>query len=176
MTESEKIEMLMRIFYESQGNIRGYVFASTRSYHGTEEIMQTLAIKIAQSAGSFEDARQPLPWFLGIARNQIKQWYQKNKKEARTISFEVLDEYMPEFGIFSFDQISPRRRALDACMSNLPGKQKQVVELRYMDDLDCSQISKRLGRSVQSIYSLLKRLKLELRKCVEVQLNNPETS
>ncbi len=174
MTESEIIEKLLTVFYENHGNIRGYVFACTRSYHGTEEVMQSIAIKIAQSAVTFDLERPPMPWFLGIAHHQVKQWYQKNEKEARFVSFDVLDEYIPQFGVFEADQISPRRRALHNCMEKLPGKQKTIVELRYIDNLNCNQIAGNLGKSVQSIYALLKRLKLELRKCVEVQLERPE--
>lgn len=174
MSESESIENLLRIFYENHGNLRGYVYACTRSYHGTEEVMQSIAIKIAQSAASFDAKRPPMPWFLGIARNQVKQWYQANKRQERFVSFDVIDEYIQQFDIFEAEQVTPRRRALHNCMANLPNKQRKVVELRFMDRLDCSDIAGKLGKSVQSIYSLIKRLKRELRKCVEVQLNNPE--
>lgn len=174
MTERDKIEWLLKAFYQNQGNLRGYVYSCTRNYHGAEEVMQAIAIKIAQSAIDFDMEREPMPWFLGIARNQVKQWYQKRQRDARFVSFEVLEDYLPNFGIFENEQVSPRRTALKNCMDKLPKKQKQVVELRYLESQNCGDIAGVMGRSVQSVYSLLKRLKTELRKCVEFQLQRSE--
>lgn len=174
MTDSEKIENLLTVFYENHGNLRGYVFASTRSYHGSEEVLQSVAIKIAQAGAAFDADRPALPWIMGITKNQIKQWYQKNRRDARHISFEVIDEYLPKLAVFSAEQMTPRREALDSCMQNLPANQRWIVELKYVDNFNCTQIAGTLGKSVQSIYSLLKRLKAELRKCIEFKLQRPE--
>lgn len=172
MDESEQIEQLLLQFYAEQDRIRGYVFAGTRNYHATEEILQSVAIVVAQKAATYDAARPPFPWFMGIARNKILKWYSSGKREAGTVSFDVLDECIPHMQSFDSETLSNRQHALMQCMERLPEKQKKIVELRYLDNHDCSQVAAQLGRSVQSIYSLLKRLKLGLRKCIDVQLQS----
>ena len=163
--------MLLRSFYANQGKLRGFIFAATRDYHATEDILQEVAIVIARKASSFEAGREPLPWFMGIARHQIQQWYRDQGREAAHVSYEVLDDFMPLFASFEPEPISDRRIALRQCVEKLPDRQRRIVQLRYMDELDCAQIAGVIGRSVHGIYSLLKRLKRELRKCVELRLN-----
>lgn len=175
MSESEQIEMLLRKFYSNQDQLRGYIFSAVRDYHATEEILQSIAIVVAQKAAAFDQDRPAIPWFMGIAKNKILQWHSLKGRESRNVSFETLDNCIPHMDSFSEDSVTQRQLALKNCIKRLPNKQKAILELRYMDNNNCSMIADKLGRSIQSIYSLLKRLKLELRKCVEFQLQKEET-
>jgi RNA polymerase sigma-70 factor (ECF subfamily) len=176
MDESTQIEQLLRQFYAEQDKIRGYVFASTRNYHATEEILQSIAIVVAQKATTYDSSKPPSPWFMGIARNKIHQWYSANKQKACTVSFDVLEQCLAHTDSFDSETLSNRQHALSHCIERLPAKQRQVVNLRYLENYDCTQVASQVGRSVQSIYSLLKRLKLELRKCINIQLHGRETA
>lgn len=174
MSETVLIETLMRRFYANQGKLRGYVFSATRDYHATEDILQEVAIVVAKKASTYDSERPALPWFMGIARNQIQRHYRAKGKEAANVSFELLEDFMPLYSSYETEEITERQLALKNCMEKLPEKQKRIMQLRYVEELDCSQISKTIGRSIQGIYGLLKRMKLGLRKCVEFQLTQPE--
>ena len=174
LSEADKTELLLRKFYEQQGRLRGYVYSATRDYHATEEILQSTAIVVAQKAGAFDFEREEAPWFLGIAKNYIQKHYRAQGKASRNVSLDVLEECLSEFEPFETDQIASRREALDTCLSSLPKKQKDLVQLRYLQGMGCQKIAEKLGRPVQGIYSLLKRLKLELRNCVEYRMKKEE--
>ena len=176
MSESVQIETLMRRFYASQGKLRGYVFSATRDYHATEDILQEIAIVVAKKASVYDKERPALPWFMGIARNQIHRFYRTRGKESVNVSFELLEDCMPCFSSYENENISERQAALRKCVDRLPEKQRRIMQMRYVEELDCSQISKTIDRSVQGIYGLLKRMKAGLRKCVEFQLRQPEVS
>lgn len=176
MSESELIETLLRTFYANQGKLRGYIFSATRDYHATEDILQEIAIVVAKKASVYDADRPALPWFMGIARNQIQRHYRAKGKESGNVSYELLEDFVPLFASYEMEEISERQVALKKCVDMLPQKQRHIMQMRYVDELDCSQISKTLGRSIQGIYGLLKRMKSGLRKCVEFQLQQPEVS
>ncbi|QBG46712.1 sigma-70 family RNA polymerase sigma factor [Verrucomicrobia bacterium S94] len=168
MTEQEKIEYLLKAYYAEQDRFRGYVFSATKDYHATEDILQSIAIVVAQKAAVFDMNRDLMPWLMGIARNKIKHWFYHHGKQVRNVQFEVLENCLVHHsGAFGQDELSPRQEALMKCLKRLPSKQKKVLELRYVGRKDCSSVAEELGRSVQSIYSTLKRVKRELRKCIE---------
>lgn len=174
MTETVLIETLLRRFYANQGRLRGYIFSATRDYHATEDILQEIAIVVAKKAATYDSERPALPWFMGIARNQIQRFYRTKGREAANVSFELLEDFMPLYASYENEEISERQLALKNCVEKLPEKQKRIMQMRYIEELDCSQISKTIGRSIQGIYGLLKRMKLGLRKCVEFQLSQSE--
>lgn len=176
MSESVQLEILLRRYYANQGKLRGYVFSATRDYHATEDILQEVAIVVAKKASVYDASRPALPWFMGIARNQIQRFYRSRGRESGNVSFDLIEECLPFFEAYESEQISDRQVALKNCVDRLPEKQRRIMQMRYVEELDCSQISKTIGRSVQGIYGLLKRMKTGLRKCVEFQLQQSEVS
>ncbi len=172
--DQDKLERMMRAFYAHQDKLRAYTFAAVRDFHATEEILQDVAIVVAQKAEEFDESGTIEFWVLGIARNKILKWHKRRGREARNIAFDVISECLPHARSFESDYVAERRQALQNCLSHLPDRQKKIVELRYVDDQDCPYIAEVLGRSIQSIYSLLKRIKTELRNCVEQQLRSQE--
>lgn len=172
--DSEKTERLLRQFYAQQSKLRGYIFSATRNYHATEDILQSVAIVTAQKSSSYDFDKNPAPWFIGIAKNHIKKWYTSQGRNSRNVSLDILEECISDYSNFESDLIANRREALNTCIGKLPSKQKEVVRLRYMHDKSCHTIAEELKRPIQGIYSLLKRLKLELRKCVEFRLKDME--
>jgi len=175
ITEADRTERLLRQFYAQQGKLRGYVFSATRNYHATEEILQSTAIVVAQKSSKFDFNKEPVPWFIGIAKNHIQKWY-RNQGQAtiRNVSLELLEQCLPDYEAFKSDKVSARHEALTSCIRKLSTKQKQVIQLRYLEGLGCQDIADELNRPIQGIYSLLKRLKLELRKCVETRLKQED--
>ncbi|WP_169305306.1 sigma-70 family RNA polymerase sigma factor [Coraliomargarita akajimensis] len=174
MPEEDPTEWLLRQFYAQQGKLRGYVYSATRDYHATEEILQSTAIVVAQKAASFDRTRAESPWFIGIAKKHIQKWYSQQGRKPQAVSLDSLEHCLPDYEVFETDHIADRRLALKSCIACLPEKQKAIVGLRYEDNCDCSEIADRLDRTVQSVYALLKRLKQELRKCVELRLKKGE--
>lgn len=176
MSDSEKTEVLLRGFYADQGRLRGFIFTATRNYHATEEILQSTAITVAQKAAAFDFDREMSPWFSGIVKNLIQRWYRTQAKESHSVSLDLLEQCIPEPEDYESGILSNRHTALKSCIQKLPQHQREIIKLRYMQGKDCSGIASDLGRSVQSVYSLLKRLKLELRKCIEFQLTRQEAA
>ncbi len=174
MAETLQIEMVLRTFYANQGALRGYVFSATRDYHATEDILQETAIVVAKKASEIDAGRPLLPWFLGIARYQVLRWNRARGREGGHVSFELLEEFIPFYVEFENEQAAQRRSALKDCVEKLPPNQRRVVRLRYEEHMDCPGIAESIGHSIQAIYSLLKRMKQDLRKCVELKLAHQE--
>ena len=63
-----------------------------------------------------------------------------------------------------------REQALRTCIEKLPPKQRSIVDLRYRKKLSCDRIAESVDQSIQSVYAILKRIKLSLRDCVTTQL------
>ena len=59
----------------------------------------------------------------------------------------------------------------DDAMSNLPGESRRLIQMRYDREYgNVADLARRLGRTVQSVYAQLKRIKVALRECVSRRL------
>lgn len=60
--------------------------------------------------------------------------------------------------------------ALAACLQHLPPRQRRVVDLRYREDRSRAEIGAETGMAENGVKTLLRRLRADLRACVEAKL------
>lgn len=172
MAETNPVEGLLREYYARQRAICGYIYSATRDYHATQDIFQEVAITITRKAETYDPSRPPLPWFFGIARYEILSWLRARGKKPTHVSFDILEECFgeedrPHAGT---SEVSVREQALKSCIEKLPPKQRSIIDLRYSERLSCDRIAESVNQSIQSVYAIIKRLKLSLRDCVSTRL------
>lgn len=135
--------------------IRRLCMIHLKNYADTEDIFQTVFLKYVLSSVSFESKEHEKAWFIRVTINACKDLL-KSFIRSRTIS---LDERIEQPSEMSVDD----RDVLEAVLS-LPQKYKDVVYLHYYEDYTAPQISRILGKNVNTIYTLITRSKRLLRE------------
>ena len=135
--------------------IRRLCMIHLKNYADTEDIVQTVFLKYVLSSVSFESKEHEKAWFIRVTINACKDLL-KSFIRSRTIS---LDEIIEQPSEMSVDD----RDVLEAVLS-LPQKYKDVVYLHYYEDYTAPQISRILGKNVNTIYTLITRSKRLLRE------------
>ena len=121
----------------------------------TEDIFQTVFLKYVLSSVSFENDEHEKAWFIRVTMNACKDLL-KSFFRSRTVS---LDEIMEQPAQLPQDN----REVLEAVLS-LPQKYREVVYLYYFEEYTALQISRILGKNVNTIYTLLTRSRKMLRE------------
>ncbi len=121
----------------------------------TEDIFQTVFLKYVLSSVSFENDEHEKAWFIRVTMNACKDLL-KSFFRSRTVS---LDEIMEQPAQLPQDN----REVLEAVLS-LPQKYRDVVYLYYFEEYTALQISRILGKNVNTIYTLLTRSRKMLRE------------
>ena len=135
--------------------IRRLCMIHLKNYADTEDIFQTVFLKYVLSSVSFESKEHEKAWFIRVTINACRDLL-KSFIRSRTIS---LDERIEQPSEMSVDD----RDVLEAVLS-LPQKYKDVVYLHYYEDYTAPQISRILGKNVNTIYTLITRSKRLLRE------------
>ena len=117
----------------------------------------------------YDPSKAFLPWAMGVAKFAILG---SRRDYAR--SRLVFDEALLERISATFLEVAPAQREeatfLDACLTKLAPKARKLVRLRYYDSLDSGEIARVLGKSEVAIRVSLLRIREQLRKCIESQL------
>ncbi len=135
--------------------IRRLCMIYLKNYADTEDIFQTVFLKYVLSSVSFESEEHEKAWFIRVTINACKDLL-KNFFRSRTVS---MDEIMEQPA-----QLSPDHREVLEAVLSLPQKYRDVVYLHYVEDYTAPQISRILGKNVNTIYTLLTRSKRMLRE------------
>ena len=121
----------------------------------TEDIFQTVFLKYVLSSVSFESDGHEKAWLIRVTINACKDLL-KSFFRSRTVP---LDELLEQPAAIPPDN----REVLEAVLS-LPQRYRDVVYLHYFEDYTAPEISRILGKNVNTIYTLLTRSKRLLRE------------
>ena len=159
---------LLRRFFEQRPALEAYLMAVTRDYHLVEDVLQEVAVVVVRKAAQYDESRPIGPWVRAIARRELASRFRSRRGEASLLDPEVMEGLAATFEEAALaPDLASRREALVECMRRMAGTPRKVLELRYACRLSCGKVAHEVGKSVQSVYSTLKRAKEALRRCVE---------
>jgi RNA polymerase sigma-70 factor, ECF subfamily len=156
-----------RLLMQHRTALYGFIFSCVRHHDDTEDILQNVSVAVTESIGQLNDEAGFLPWAREIARRRILAHRRTSRRElicdpdlVRALA-EAAEEVERE------QPASEHRAALMACLELLPGESRKLITMRYDGSSgNVARLASYFGRSVQSIYAQIKRIKMALRECV----------
>lgn len=128
----------------------------------TQDIFQEVFLKYALSSQRFESREHEKAWLIRVTVNQCKDLL-KSAFRRKTLPLE-------EAAQIAAPPETEQKQVLEAVLS-LPEKYKIVVYLHYYEGYSGEELGKLLGKSPNTIYTLLSRAKVRLRNILEGQEN-----
>ena len=135
--------------------IRRLCMIHLKNYHDAEDIFQTVFLKYVLSSVVFQNEQHEKAWFIRVTINACRDLL-KNVFRSRTVPLnELIDQ--------SREMPPDHSEVLEAVLS-LPQKYRDVVYLYYYEEYSAAEISRLLGKNVNTVYTLLTRSKKMLRE------------
>lgn len=131
-----------------------------------EDLVQDLFIDLWQSHSRLADAESPRFYLFRSLRRRIH----RNGNGRFNEPWDLIDEeFHPvslpkENEIIESEQTQKQKDELDAWLKSLPGRQYEVMMLRFYQDFSYSQISQILTINEQSVRNLVQRAVSKLRQ------------
>lgn len=135
--------------------VRRICMLHLKSYSDTEDIFQTVFLKYVLYPHAFENEEHEKAWIIRVTLNACKD-FMKSFFRSRTVPIEEVEELMADIPEDHSD-------VLEAVLS-LPVKYKTVIYLYYYEQYSAVEISKLLGKNVNTVYTLLARAKAMLKE------------
>ena len=126
--------------------------AGPRPGQEASELTAETFARAALSLRRFRDEAggSALPWLYGIARNLLRDYYERSRVETRArerlgMPLQHYDLGIEEAGArIDAERVAP---ALHAALGTLPEAQRRAVELRVLDELPYAEVGRSLGCS-----------------------------
>ena len=161
----------LRLLMHYRTALYGYIFACVRNHADAEDILQNVSVAVTESIHQLVDEKGFLPWAREIARRRVLA-HRRLARREQPLDPELLGRLAEASDrVESACPAADHRAALLACLESLPGNNRRLIAMRYDGSVaDMSELAIRFGRSVQSIYARVKRIKAALRDCVQRRL------
>jgi RNA polymerase sigma-70 factor, ECF subfamily len=156
-------------FLRAEADIKAFIGSLVLDPHLRDDVFQEVALALWQQMEAYDPSRSFGAWARGIAANKILQAREKNARFPLVFSPETIRAVLD-----AFDQTeataSRKAEALRDCLKQLPGKSRQLLDLRYEQELKNDEIARRSKSTLDAIYQALSRIRQKLEECIRRKL------
>ncbi len=153
-----------------QPTVFAFVSSTLGNYSDAEDVVQKVATIAIAKFADYDESKPFVNWVIGIARFEILRHLRDNRSDRHKFIADSLGEIVQ-----SFEDIAPeldaRRRALSACVDQVQGRAREVLEKRFADGLKTGAIAATMGLAANSVSRILNRTYGVLRECIGRQLS-----
>ncbi len=153
-----------------------YISRMTRvSREEAEDLLQEIFIKVYRNLNGFDTNLRFSTWVYRIAHNEIISQYRKRKQDQFSVELDADEEESRSIAGFLTDTLNLESQYLDrekasavrTALGELPPKYRDVLVLRYFEDLNYEEISDVLRKPPGSVATLINRAKAKFKKIAE---------
>lgn len=163
---------LTELIMEHRVALYGFILAQVRNVQYAEDLFQDVCLVISEKWGEYDRTRPFRAWAFGIARHRVLKHFEKQVGSRLVFDDDLIEKVaaQPEWD----EDTLPEREALRACLDKLTHRTRQMLTLRYYENLPPGTISEKIGGGARGISVALVRAKAALLECVETTLSRAE--
>jgi RNA polymerase sigma-70 factor (ECF subfamily) len=170
MDESQSShEAFVLLLLRHEPMVRAAIRAVVLRTEDVDEVMQAVSLVAWRKFDSLTDRSGFGRWACVIARHEVLK-FKRTKARDRFVLNESLVERILEESASECEMRAERLSLLERCLEKLPDTRRQLLLQVYTPGCTTRAVAERLGQSEDALYQMLRRLRLELKRCVELGL------
>ena len=158
-----------------KSRVFAFIMSKIKNRDLSEDIFQDTFIKVINSLqkGKYNEEGKFLPWMMRIAHNLMIDHFRKEAKMRKvrpTDEFDIFD--VLDDGNKNQEEVMMKTQVhadLKVLIEQLPKDQKEVLKMRYFEDLSFKQISNLTETSINTALGRMRYALINLRKLAEKQ-------
>jgi RNA polymerase sigma-70 factor, ECF subfamily len=163
--ESQQTQEYIILFTNHQRNLLKYLVTIVHNLHDAEDLLQQSALVLWQKFDTFEPGTDFYRWACRIAFLMAMNFLRTKRLKSVFLSEELLGELAAK----QLDRVENQdcyREFLPDCLEKLPKKDRDLVGICYIGAEKYSEVAARIGRTADSVYHSLHRIRRMLFDCV----------
>ena len=169
MLSEQQQERFTQLWTEAQPFVGQYLASLLSDQIAVKDALQNTALTLLRKFGDYNENRPFLPWALGMAKYEYLGQKRDAARSKIVCNTDFLDRYTQVWSEAA-PRLSTEASALKDCVTKLPERQREIVRLRYFEDLNAVEIAPRMTLTSANVRAILKRTRDALRRCVEERL------
>jgi RNA polymerase sigma-70 factor (ECF subfamily) len=167
--EAESRKRLMMLMTRHQRQVFSYLYTLVPNRSDAEDLLQETSLVICEKFHEYEEGTDFVAWACQIAYWRVRYSRQKFVRSKVVFNQDILDVVAETAGTMA-DELDDRHEALVRCLQKLHQRDREMLTARYEPGGGVEEAARRSGRTVQTAYKALARLRKLLLDCVSTRL------
>ena len=168
----QRVLEVQQLFIKHANGLRGLISALFPDMDLADDVLQEVFVVVTEKAATFRADGDFRGWAYGIAKRKALEHARRYSAKRKVGVFspetlELLCEAKPE----DDQDDSEVRKSLTRCLGKLTPTLREMVRLRYSENLSPAHIATRMEWTSEAVYVALSRSRSLLRKCLDAAFN-----
>ena len=151
-----------------QNRLFGYLVTLLGNLHDARDVLQETNLVLWRKMGDFEPGTDFGAWARKCAYYQALAFLRDRKRDRHLFDDDLLALFADEESHSAPDD--ERLLALRDCLARLPDRQRQLLSLRYREEIPVRQLATDFKKKESAMKMTLMRIREALHTCIESRL------
>jgi RNA polymerase sigma-70 factor (ECF subfamily) len=162
----EKKAEFAALLQQNQTRLFGYIHALVRDLNDTDDLFQQTTLILWNKFGAFDRRKSFFAWACGVARLEVANFLRGRSRQRLYFSDDLNLLLVEAHAAMTDEELDERREALAGCLAKLRQRDRELLHECYGDEAGVPEAAHRRGRSPQSVYNSLRRIRRALLECI----------
>jgi RNA polymerase sigma-70 factor (ECF subfamily) len=159
-----------------QTRLYSCIHSLTRDLNDADDLFQQTALILWKKFDDFDRDRSFFSWACGIARLEVRNFLRSRGRQRLYFSDDLNLLLIEAQEALTSDEEEERREALAKCITKLRERDRELLMECYQDQKGVNEAAGSRGRSPQSVYNSLRRIRRALYECIDRTLTQESKS
>jgi RNA polymerase sigma-70 factor (ECF subfamily) len=151
---------------QHQSRLFGYIHSLVRDLNDADDLFQQTTIILWKKFDEFDRQRSFFTWACGVARLEIANFLRSRGRQRLYFRDDLSLLLVETQGEMTNEELEDRRDALARCVEKLGQQDRELLTECYGEASGVHGAADRRGRSPQSVYNSLRRIRRALFACI----------
>jgi RNA polymerase sigma-70 factor, ECF subfamily len=166
--ESGNAAEIARYFALSQPRLRAYIRSIVFNSSDVDDILQDVATIAIKNAAKFDPSRSASAWVMGIAKNQVLKYLDKQRTQKVCFSAELV-EVITSSAVKN-QRLETSLDELQSCLGKMDSDKKELLLKRHSPGVTARMLAREIGYTDTRMSRLLDSLYAVLMRCIEQEV------
>jgi RNA polymerase sigma-70 factor (ECF subfamily) len=168
-TEAQSRKQLVALMTRHQRQIFSYIYVLVPNRSDADDILQETSLVICEKFNEFRPGTDFVAWACQIAYWRVRYARQKFARSKIVFDQDIVDVVARTASDLA-GELDGRHEALGECLQRLHPRDRELIVARYEPGGNVEEAARRSGRTIQTAYKALARLRKLLLDCVSTRL------
>jgi RNA polymerase sigma-70 factor, ECF subfamily len=162
-------DQILTVILQNRIKYISYIRSIICDYHLSEDVYQIVSLEAIRTADKFQNLNHLQQWLWVACRTRAVNALRDQGKPVRMFDNELLDMMQSHWeskGVYEQHDVFAY---LEKCLSKLSSYAREIIHLRYRENLTGQKLADALGRKCESVYVALSRVHRSLAECIQRQ-------
>lgn len=156
-----------------QRRLYAYIFTLVPRLTDADDVLQQTNAVLLRKRDEFRPGTAFGAWACQVAYFEVMAHRKRQQRERLLFSDELLAELTPEAATRG-EALDQKLAALEQCTKTLPSRDRDMIHMRYRQELSSDAIAASVGRTAEAARRRLYRIRIALLRCIEARLTGME--